>query len=157
MIGRGGVGIMNEGEIPSAVLKVNTNAPWPDQSAGLLLSFCSSPLPCSSPFLPSLPPSLSVLPSFEFFSYPAFCFISFSAPFSFHHHSPSSILLLVTSPILPAVFSNLWIPSLFSLFTLMGCVRNDPRLYIEPFSLSLSQLHVRDCVHSTTQLSPNSP
>lgn len=141
--------VMDGGEIPSAVLEVNTNAVWPDQKAGLLLSLCSSLLPCSSSFRPSPAPHS---PPQSFLSYPALCFICFCCPvlFSLPHtrySSPSSILVLVTSLVPPALFSSLWI-LLFCL--LISWVRNDPRLYNEPFSL-----HVRN-VHSAAQLSPNS-
>lgn len=113
--------VMDGGEIPSAVLEVNTNAVWPDQKAGLLLSLCSSLLPCSSSFRPSPAPHS---PPQSFFSYPALCFICFCCSVLFsvphtRHNSPSSILVLVTSLVPPALFSSLWIPPVLP-FNLMG-------------------------------------
>lgn len=143
----------------------------PDQSAGLLLSFCSSRLPQSSSFLPSLTPSLSYALT-DFFSYPALCLICLSAPTlsASLRSSPVTLLsssalplLLVTSPFPPAFLPDLWIPSVFlSLLSWLVWGMIHARVITPPPAqprafLSLSQLHVRDCVHSVAQLSPNSP
>lgn len=122
-------------EIPSAALKVNTNALWPHQSAGLL---CSPPLPRSSSFHPS--PALRSSP-LSFSSHPALCpnpslcFAHFTHG-GVQHHSPSSFLLsgrLSRRACLPPCPLDFLFSSFF--LTLMPRLRNDPRLCAEPFSL----------------------
>lgn len=145
---------MNEGEVPSAALKVNINALWSDHSAGLLLSLCSSTFPRWSSSL------LSVLLSSVFLSSAALCIICVSAPFSFHLSEftatpPPQFFFFFFWSLLPSClpsFPTCEFP-LFSLFTIMVPVRDDPRLYIEPFS----QLHVSDCVRSIAQISSDGP
>lgn len=146
-------------EIPSAVLKVNTDALWPHQSAGLL---CSPPLPRSSSFLPS--PALRSSP-LSFSSHPALCpnpslcFAHFTHG-GVQHHSPSSFLLpgrLSRPACLPACLPS-GFPFLFVFFFYSHAPFEEWSTPMRWALLSpLSLLHVGDCVRSMARLSPNSP
>lgn len=164
VIDRGGVCVKERERSPLRCWRWIPMLCSPDQSTGLLLSFCSSPLPLSFSFLPSL--TLSSPPTFLLsFSLiqPAVSSVSlhFSLP-CIHHHSLSS------PPQFPFFFWSLlraflpshpWITRSLLLLSrvVWGMIhtRGISPLYLEPFSLS--QLRVRDCVHSVAQLSPNSP
>lgn len=118
---------MSDREIPSAV---NTNALCPRSK-----SFWSSPLPHSSSF-PSLAHSFPSLHSHWVFllsshlSYLFLCSDTFHLPAFINTHPPliSSSSSSGHFTLLPVLLPNLWIPSVFSFFTLMGCVRN----YLRP-------------------------
>lgn len=139
-----------EGEILSAVLKVNTNALWSRSKCWppLILLFIS---PSSFPPFPhSVLPFYMYFPS-DFFSYPAVCFISFPVLtlFTFlHHHHSLSPLPLPQFSLSPGHFFLLhaFLPSspLFSPFLLSWVVWGMVHapaissIYLKPFSLPLS-------------------
>lgn len=111
-------------EIPSAVLKVNTNALWPHQSAGLLFlaPLHSFPRPLCAPLLwvsPLIRPSVLIRLS----ALLTLLMVAFSTT-----HPPRFFSR-------PACLPALWISFSLRFFTLMARLRNDPRLCAEPFSL----------------------
>lgn len=94
----------------------------------------------------------SLLPYSEFFLLSSPLFHPFLLPCSVFppSHSPLSTLLNSIRPLLWSHLSSFTVSESLLFCLLISWVRNDPRLYNEPFSL-----HVRN-VHSMAQLSLNS-